>query len=64
MNKSQNQKFLTVKEFADAIGVHDQTIRIWDKTGKLKAHHKTPSGRRFYTQEQVTAYFNNEYARD
>lgn len=50
-------KFLTVKEFAAKIGIHPNTVRQWDETGVLKAHHKTPSGRRLYTEEQVEEYF-------
>lgn len=51
-------KFLTVAEFASRIGVHPQTVRQWDENDILKPHHRTPSGRRLYTEEQVTEYFN------
>lgn len=50
-------RFLTVNEFASRIGVHPQTVRMWDKKGMLKPHHKTPSGRRLYSEEQVSDYF-------
>lgn len=46
-------KFLTVKEFADQIGVHPQTVRKWDREDTLKPHHILPSGRRLYSVEQV-----------
>lgn len=59
--EQNTQKFLTVSEFAKRIGVHSQTLRVWDKTDRLKPHHTTPNGRRLYTEEQVTAYFNGEY---
>lgn len=52
-------KFLTVEEFAKRIGVHPQTVRLWDKTGVLLPHHKTPSGRRLYSEEQVKEYFES-----
>ena len=52
-------KFMTVDEFARRIGVHPQTVRQWDKTGVLVPHHKTPSGRRLYTEDQVKEYFDN-----
>lgn len=51
-------KFLTVDEFAKRIGVHPQTVRQWDKTGVLLPHHKTPSGRRLYSEQQVEEYFS------
>lgn len=38
-------------EMAKKLGVSVQTIRNWDKKGKLKANRK-PSGRMFYTQDQ------------
>lgn len=38
-------------EMAKKLGVSVQTLRNWDKKGKLKANRK-PSGRMFYTQDQ------------
>lgn len=52
--------FLTVDEFAKRIGIHPQTVRAWDKSGVLTAHHKTPSGRRLYSEEQVDSYLHNQ----
>lgn len=54
----ENNTFLSTREFAKQVGVSSQTIRRWDKMGKLKPHHKTPCGYRYYTQEQVTEMFN------
>lgn len=56
----QAVKFLTVDQFAKQIGVHPQTVRKWDKEGLLVAHHKTPSGRRLYSKEQVEEYLSNK----
>lgn len=58
-NNEKKIKFLSVKEFADAIGVHPQTVRMWDKDGTLKAHHRTPGGQRMYSDEQVRIYLSN-----
>lgn len=58
-NVNLEPQFLTVDEFARKIGVHPQTLRTWDKNGVLIPHHKTPSGRRLYSEEQVSLYFNN-----
>ena len=30
-----------------------QTLRNWDKNGKLKPHHTADSGYRYYSQEQL-----------
>lgn len=56
------EKYLSVTEFAEAIRIHPQTVRDWDRTGKLKAHHKTMGGKRFYTYEQVKQYKKQFFA--
>ena len=55
-------KYLTAPEFAKQIGVHEQTVRMWDKNGKLKPHHKTPGGKRLYSEEQVQKYLHHQKA--
>lgn len=50
------KRYLTIQEFAEEIGVSTQTLRRWDRTDKLKPHHKTPSGYRMYSQKQVVEY--------
>lgn len=55
--QEQDRQFLTIAEFALQIGVNSQTLRRWDKDGKLKPHHRTPNGYRIYAQEQVNRYF-------
>jgi excisionase family DNA binding protein len=57
--RQDEPKFLTVDEFAKRIGVHPQTVRTWDNTGVLVAHHRTPKGRRLYSEEQVEEYFKS-----
>ena len=47
------QRFYTIHEFAEKIGVTAQTLRNWDRQGKLRPHHKGESGYRYYTQEQL-----------
>ena len=39
-------------EFAEEIGVSVETLRRWDRTGKLKAK-RTPSNHRYYTEEDL-----------
>lgn len=56
-NVLDDVRFFTVNEFANRIGVHPQTVRVWDRKGVLKPHHKTPSGRRLYSESQIDAYF-------
>ena len=40
------------KDFAKMLGVTVRTLQKWDVAGKLKAF-RTPTNRRFYTQEQL-----------
>ena len=51
-------EFLTISEFAQRIGIHPQTVRKWDKQKVLCAHHRTPGGKRFYTEDQVNQFLN------
>lgn len=55
------KKYLTTPEFAEAIGVAVITLKRWDKSGILYPHHKTPGGRRYYSQQQVDAYKKKYY---
>lgn len=51
--------YLMTDQFAKRIGVHPQTVRQWIKKGLIEPHHKTPSGRCLFTEEQVEEYFGN-----
>ena len=55
---NEENKYLTVAEFAAKIGVHPQTVRKWDREDVLKPHHVLPSGRRLYSEEQVYEIIN------
>ena len=46
---------LKPKEMAERLGVTVRTLQIWDKKGTLKAH-RTPTNRRYYTEEQYLEY--------
>jgi len=45
-------KIYKIGEFASLIGKSTQTLRRWDEEGILKSHHKTPSGVRYYSEDQ------------
>lgn len=60
---TNEKKFLSTSEYAEAIGVHVQTLRKWDNDGILKAHHITPKGHRQYSPEQVKDYFDGKYTK-
>lgn len=46
------------KEFAEKIGVCVRTLQRWDVDGVLEAN-RTPSGRRYYTEEQLLKHVPN-----
>ncbi len=51
--------FYTINEFAKLIGVSPQTLRLWDKQGKLKPHHRTEGNQRVYSSEQADSYLGD-----
>lgn len=52
-----NNKLLKPKDIMKILGVCHKTLYIWDKKGILVAQ-RLPSGRRYYTQEQVDEILN------
>lgn len=46
-------KYYSIAEMSKILNVTAQTLRNWDKSGKLKPHHTTDSGYRYYSQEQL-----------
>ena len=51
-------RYFTINKFSKIVGVTPQTLRNWDKTGKLKPHHTTDNGYRYYSEEQVNQVLN------
>ena len=48
-------KYYSIAEMSKTLGISAQTLRNWDKSGKLKPHHTTNSGYRYYSQEQLNS---------
>lgn len=46
----------SISEFATAINVTIQTLRNWDKSGKLKPAKTTEDGRRYYSRQQMLEF--------
>lgn len=46
-------RYFTINKFSKIVGVTPQTLRNWDKVGKLKPHHIAESGYRYYSEEQL-----------
>lgn len=45
---TQESKLITIREAAEMLGVHQETLRRWDNEGKLKAVRVGERGHRRY----------------
>ncbi len=52
-NKNDFPKLLTIKQAAEILNVHTETLRRWDKDGKLKAVRINKRGDRRYKPEDL-----------
>ena len=50
-----NLEYYTINKFSKIIGVTPQTLRNWDRSGKLHPHHTSSNGYRYYSEEQLNA---------
>ena len=55
-----SKDYLKIGEFAKATGLSTQTLRRWDKNGKLKADIVTEHNERYYKREKLLKYLSNE----
>lgn len=46
-------KYYTIHETKQILGVSAQTLRNWDKSGKLKPHHRSSNGYRYYSESDL-----------
>ena len=53
------ERFYSLREFRQILGVTAQTIRNWDYSGKLKPHHLGSNGYRYYSEDQLQKYISN-----
>ena len=51
-------KYYSINKFSKILGVSAQTLRNWDKSNRLKPHHTTLNGYRYYSQEQLNSILN------
>lgn len=47
------EKFYSIREVTEQLGVTAQTLRNWDRSGKLHPHHTSGNGYRYYSEEQI-----------
>lgn len=52
-NKTALPKLLTIRQAAEVLNVHVETLRRWDKSGKMKAIRVNDRGDRRYKPEDL-----------
>ncbi len=51
-------KLLTIRQAAEVLNVHVETLRRWDKAGKLKSIRVNERGDRRYKPEEIEKILN------
>jgi len=54
-------KLLTIRQAAEVLNVHVETLRRWDKNGKLKAIRVNDRGDRRYDPKNIEAILNSSF---
>lgn len=55
--------YLSVGEMSSSIGISYSALDSWIRKGFITPAFVTPTGRKLFSPEQVTAYFNGEYSK-
>jgi excisionase family DNA binding protein len=55
-NGARRDGMLTVKEVAELLHVHPNTLRRWSKDGRIRAYRIAPRGDRRFKQEEITRF--------
>jgi len=55
-NVVMNKKYYSISEFADLIGKNTETLRRWDRNGKLEAVREPVSNYRVYSEDQLKLF--------
>lgn len=58
--KDELPKLLTIKQTAEVLNVHVETLRRWDKRGKLKSIRVNERGDRRYDPKDIEAILKNK----
>lgn len=57
-NKINKKVLYTISEVKDLLGVHIETLRRWDQSGKLKAFRISPKSMRRYRKSDIDNLIN------
>ena len=50
------EEYLTINKVSKLLGVTPQTLRNWDRDGKLKPHHVSTNGYRYYSKQDLDKF--------
>ncbi len=59
-NIDELPKLLTIRQASEILNVHTETLRRWDKRGKLKAVRVNERGDRRYDPKDIEAILRNK----
>jgi len=59
-SKSDIPKLITIRQAAEILSVHVETLRRWDKSGKLKAVKINSRGDRRYEKQEIENFIKNK----
>lgn len=62
-NKTTLPKLLTIRQAAEVLNVHVETLRRWDKSGKLKAIKVNDRGDRRFDPKDIEAILKTKNER-
>lgn len=58
-----SEQYYKIGEFSRLIGVSPATLRAWGDSGLLRPHHVSPSGYRYYSDDQLHDYLSSKSKR-
>ena len=61
--KNELQKLLKIRQAAEVLNVHVETLRRWDRSGKLKAIRVNDRGDRRYKSEDLEKMVKTKLSR-
>lgn len=61
--KNELQKLLTIRQAAEVLNVHVETLRRWDRSGRLKAIRVNNRGDRRYKPEDLEKMVKTKLSR-
>lgn len=56
-------EYLSMPEMAKALAISHTTLSNWILRGIIEPAFIRPNGRKFFTQDQVDAYYRGEYSK-